>query len=144
MAIFAERLATLLQFIHYAWRALEETYVIGQKPVDAEPAGPRTDARAAPRAAQARCCEPGTSIVLPDNIAFSCPHFVRISPCPNPDSLRMSPCFLRTTQKHPVRLTGPENGSVSSCPTGDGAASMRVTTSRSMAIGRSRAGSARF
>jgi type II secretory pathway predicted ATPase ExeA len=36
MAIFAERLATPLQFIHYAWRALEEAYVIGEKPVDVD------------------------------------------------------------------------------------------------------------
>jgi hypothetical protein len=32
----AEWLATPLQFIHYAWRALEKAYVIGQKPVDVE------------------------------------------------------------------------------------------------------------
>ena len=30
------RLTTTLQRIQYAWRALEEAYVAGQKPVDAE------------------------------------------------------------------------------------------------------------
>jgi hypothetical protein len=36
MALFAERLATPLQFIYLAWRALEDAYVIGQKPVEVD------------------------------------------------------------------------------------------------------------
>jgi type II secretory pathway predicted ATPase ExeA len=36
MTMLVDRLTTPLQFIHYAWRALEEAYVAGQKPVDAE------------------------------------------------------------------------------------------------------------
>jgi type II secretory pathway predicted ATPase ExeA len=36
MTMLVERLTTPLQVIHYAWRALEEAYVIGQKPVDVE------------------------------------------------------------------------------------------------------------
>jgi type II secretory pathway predicted ATPase ExeA len=36
MTMLVDRLPTPLQLIHYAWRALEEAYVAGQKPVDAE------------------------------------------------------------------------------------------------------------
>jgi len=36
MIMLADRLTTPLQFIHYAWRALEEAYVAGQKLVDSE------------------------------------------------------------------------------------------------------------
>jgi hypothetical protein len=36
MTMLVDRLTTLLQLIHFAWRALEEAYVDGQKPVDAE------------------------------------------------------------------------------------------------------------
>ena len=34
--MLVDRLTTPLQLIHYAWRSLEEAYVAGQKPVDAE------------------------------------------------------------------------------------------------------------
>ena len=36
MTRLVDRLTTPLQLIHDAWRALEEVYVAGQKPVDAE------------------------------------------------------------------------------------------------------------
>jgi len=36
ISVLAERLATPLQIEHYAWRALEEAYLIGQKPVTPE------------------------------------------------------------------------------------------------------------
>jgi hypothetical protein len=36
MMLLVDRLTTPLQLIHYAWRALEEAYVAGQKPVEAE------------------------------------------------------------------------------------------------------------